>query len=110
MDNTCPNSGGYASCSSMTWQYNSYFASSDNSGEEDSDPNAEVSTSPAPFVDANNHDFLLVSDTKPGTNTNTLVPSNASDLMGTTRGVNGTWDRGTFQVGKASATATARRK
>jgi len=110
IDNACSSSGGYASCASMTWQYNSYFASSDNSGEEDSDPNAEVSSSTAPFVNAKNYDFLLASDTKPGTSTNALVPSNGTDLAGTTRGANGTWDRGALQVGRASSAITKRRK
>lgn len=110
IDNTCPSAGGYPSCTSMNHEYNSYFASPDNSGDADSDPNAEVSTSRARFVNAVNHDFRLTSDTRPGVNTNSLVPSNAADLMGIIRGANGTWDRGALQIGKASGTAPARRK
>jgi len=102
--NTCPSSGGYASCTSVNWAYNAYYASPDNSGAGDSDPNAQVSSSAAPFVNAGSYNFMLTADTMAGTSTSALDTANGSDLMGSVRGSNGTWDRGSFQMGGATAT------
>ncbi len=102
IDNSCPSSGGYASCTSVNWGYNAYFASPDNSGANDTDPNAEVSSSLAPFVNSSGYNFLLSSNTNTGNSTSTLVSANGTDLLGVSRGSNGTWDRGALQIGSTA--------
>ena len=111
INNTCPNSGGFASCTSITWNHNAYFASPDNSGAEDLDPNAEISGTAAPFVSAGAYDFQLIADTTSGTNTNSIVPANGTDLAGITRGADGSWDRGALQInGGSGASLTFHRQ
>lgn len=106
INNTCPSNASHVDCTSMTWAYNAYFASGDNSGSNDSDSNKQVSSSSAPFTDASTYDFRLTSDTDAGVNTNSEVAANATDLFGTTRGANGTWDRGALQIAGSSTTST----
>lgn len=102
--NSCPSSSGYASCTSINWGYNAYFASPDNSGSSDSDRNAQISNSAAPFVSAGSYNFMLTSNTTAGTSTNSIASANGVDLLGTTRGADGTWDRGALQMGGSTAT------
>jgi len=104
ISNSCPISGGYASCTSINWSYNAYFASPDDSGLQDTDPNAEVSGSLAPFLGAGSYNFLLASHTTAGTNTDSLSTNNETDLRGTIRGGDGSWDRGALQMGGSGAT------
>jgi len=97
IQNNCPTSGGRATCTSITWDHNAYFASPDNSGSNDSDPNKQVS-SLNPFVNSASFIFQLASDTAAGVNTNATLAANGQDLLGTTRGSDGVWDRGAFQI------------
>ena len=98
IDNNCPTSGGKVTCSSITWGYNTYFASTDNSPSNDSDPNKQVSSSSAPFTNASIYDFRLTSNTSAGTSTSSIFSGNNLDLFGTTRGANGVIDRGFYQI------------
>jgi len=101
--NTCDMSAAYASCTSMTWSNNAYFASADNSGNADSDSHAQISSS-MPLVNPSAGDFGLLSNTFAGTNTNSLFAPNSADLLGTLRGDNGVWDRGALQIFQLSPT------
>ncbi len=101
INNSCPDSpSGDPTCTSITNSYNAYFNSPDAANDPES--NVQYSTSSAPFVSATAYDFRLSSDTSPGFNTNTLASGNGTDLLGTTRGANGTWDRGAFQIAGTS--------
>ena len=104
--NSCPSSGGSATCTSITWGYNAYFASPDNSGSGDSSGTKQISAS-NPFNNSSTYDFRLASNTTAGTSTHSLVAANDTDLFGTTRAANGTWDRGAFQIAGASSSPSS---
>ena len=98
INDSCPSSGGYVSCTSISWTYNAYFQSPDNSGSNDSDPNKQISSS-NPFVNVGSYNFQLAADTANGASTNSLFSANGTDLTGNTRGSDGVWDRGAYQYG-----------
>ncbi|MDW5265952.1 MULTISPECIES: hypothetical protein [Acidobacteriaceae] len=103
ISNACPTSNGLPTCTSMTWTDNAYFATTDSSPSNDSDPGKQVATSNAIFNSAASFDYRLASDTSVGAVTSAILAANATDLLGTARGADGTWDRGAFQVPSASA-------
>ena len=87
--------------------YDAWF-SSPNSGANDADTHKQVSSS-NPFVNSASTNYLLASDTAPGTtlsNVGTYWNGSAEvantfnvDMNGVVRGANGTWDRGALQIG-----------
>jgi hypothetical protein len=83
-----------ATFTSFTWGYNSYFQTP-TAGAADTDSNKQVSSA-NPF--SGSVCCTLASDTAAGTNTNSLLAENATDMFGVTRGANGTWDRGALQI------------
>jgi len=87
---------GDGSCTytSVSWSYNSYFKTPSAAGS-DSDANKQTSSS-NPFISS--VCCSLSSDTAAGVSTSGLVAGNSLDMMGVTRGVNGTWDRGALQI------------
>lgn len=103
ISNTCPTSNGQPTCTSMTWMYNAYFATTDSSPSSDLDPNKQVSTSNAIFNSVATFDYRLVSDTSGGLNTSTILAADNADLLGTIRAADGIWDRGAFQLPSSSA-------
>lgn len=73
-----------------THDYNHYI----NSGGTHSETHGTSATSGDPFVDYVNLDFRLKADTTAGTS----LPSPFNlDLLGNTRGADGTWDRGAYE-------------
>lgn len=103
ISNSCPTSNGQPTCTSITWAYNAYFATTDSSPTNDSDPNKQVSTSNAIFNSATTFDYRLVTDTSEGLNMSTILSADSTDLLGTIRAADGTWDRGAFQLPSSSA-------
>lgn len=91
-----------ATMTSTTWSYNAYFKTPA-AGGSDADANKQVSSA-NPF--SGGTCCSLASDTTAGTNTSSLVAGNGTDMLGTTRGANGTWDRGAFQVSGTPPTVT----
>lgn len=89
---------GTVSCTSITWDYNSWIAMADGttSSGNDSSVHKQV-TSTSPFANGLSYDFRLSADTAAGFNSNSLLSVNGTDPLGATRGTNGTWDRGAFQ-------------
>ena len=82
---------------SIVMDYNAYYDTS--SGN---DPGTQTQSSTGnPFTnwlaDTPGSDFTLLANTTAGVNTNSLVPGNAVDMNGRTRGADGTWDRGAFE-------------
>lgn len=95
--NFCNTSDGYPSCTSITWDHNGYFASPDNSGNADSDPNKEIESF-VPFVSTGGYNFTLATDTLSGTDTSALWDPNTRDALGVSRGAYNVWDRGALQL------------
>lgn len=76
-------------CSTLVWDHNAYF----NQSITDADPNAQISSGD-PFVGSALENFHLASATAAGA---TLAAPYNTDQDGTTRGVDGVWDRGAFE-------------
>jgi hypothetical protein len=77
-------------CSSITWDHNAYFSQA----VGDSDPNSQIVASSNPFVSSGTDNYRLLADTTAGVS---LTAPYNTDLDGTTRGIDGVWDRGAFQ-------------
>jgi hypothetical protein len=82
-DNTC------STCASVTWSNNAYFSTN----VTDSDGAKQVGSG-NPFVGSATNNFRLASATVAGA---TLLAPFNTDVDGTTRGVDGVWDRGAFE-------------
>lgn len=104
ISNTCPTSNGQPTCTSMTWSDNAYFATTDSSPSNDLDPGKQVSTANAVFNSAATFDYRLATDTSEGMDTSAILAADSTDLLGTPRAADGTWDRGAFQIPSSSAT------
>ncbi len=81
---------------STTWAYNGYFQIPDSSASGDTSGTKRAS-SMNPFMNASAYDFQLKSGTPAGINTSQTLPGNNTDMVGLTRGADGTWDRGAFE-------------
>ena len=80
----------------VTHNYNAY-PDADAHGEA----NAQTNFSTSNFVNYATQDFRLASATTAGT---TLSSPYTTDLLGVTRGADGTWDRGAFEFGAVTTT------
>jgi len=89
----------------VTWGYNAYF-DTPSAGSSDADSHKQVSAT-NPF---NNSGACcsLTSDTMAGINTGSVLAANNTDMLGVTRGANGTIDRGALQISGASPIYSAR--
>jgi hypothetical protein len=106
--------GGTFTYTTFTHDYNQYYQMVDSGFSGDGGSNSVITSSSNPFVNAAAFNFQLATDTSPGvtlSNVGTYWNGTAAvantfnlDMNGTTRGVNGTWDRGAFQY---SATSSA---
>ena len=81
--------------------YNAYFASV---GSAPSETNGQTGAGD-PFVDRTGGDFRLSAATDAGT---TLASPYDTDLLGITRAVDGTWDRGAYEYNSGVATTKSR--
>ncbi len=79
-----------STCSSLVWDHNAYFAQP----ITDTDPNAQIVAATNPFVSSGTDNFRLAAATLGGV---TLASPFNTDMDGTTRGVDGVWDRGAFE-------------
>lgn len=86
-----------ATFTGVNWSYNAWYQIPDSSASNDTDSNKQVSSS-NPFVNSGSYNWNLASDTNAGTNTHSLIAGNDIDMNGVSRGVNGVWDRGAFQI------------
>lgn len=87
------------------WEDNAWFQIPDSSASNDTSGTKQVSSS-NPFVSSSTSNWTLATDTTAGTSTSSLVAGNSVDMNGVTRGVNGTWDRGAFQLVTGGCPAT----
>ena len=92
-----------ASGATYNWDYQSYYSMADSSDSNDKSSHVQVSSA-NPFTSSGSHNWMLTTDTSAGFSTNSLLAGNGTDLMGHTRGADGTWDRGALQIpGNSSA-------
>lgn len=76
----------------VTMDYNEYFQNSSNSNDNSSH---KATSKTNPFVNVSSNNFQLTTDTANGLSVN--APYNL-DMNGTTRGADGVFDRGAFQI------------
>src|ERR1035437_4296581 len=93
----CSSSWDGATYTGVNWSYNEWYQLTDGSASHDTDSHKQVSSS-NPFVNSGSYNWNLASDTNAGTNTHSLVAGNDVDMNGVSRGVDGVWDRGAFQI------------
>jgi len=77
--------------STTAHDYNAYSG-----GNSESEANEQTNITSAIFTDVDTYDFTLVSGTDAGI---TLGAEFATDLLGITRSIDGTWDRGAYEYG-----------
>jgi hypothetical protein len=77
-------------CTGLVWDHNAYFSQAITDG----DPNAQIVSGSNPFVGSSTDNYHLAVATSSGV---TLAAPFNADPDGTTRGVDGVWDRGAFE-------------
>ena len=82
----------------LYWDYQSYYSLGSGASANDSSAHAVVSSA-NPFVNSGAYNFQLAVATAAGTNL--TAPYNV-DMLGSSRGADGVWDRGAYEFGPPS--------